>query len=179
MRTAFSSRTRLSTTLDRFDAVLQASDSATRTLIDWLTERHGGADVELRARVRALGMTDHDSALLHRLGVNDWHEISYRRVWLVHRGRVMSVAENWYVAARLGDDMAAHLSDGATPFGSVIAPLHPTRETLLTERLWRDDDTDTAGTLPPALLRHHALVRGGDGTPLSEVSEVYTRNIVM
>lgn len=178
MQTAPHSYSRLTLALDRFDTLLQASSSATRTLIDWLTERHGGAVAELRARVRALDAPDHDDALLRRLGVNDWHEISYRRVWLVHQGRVMSAAENWYVAARLGDTMAARLSDGATPYGSVIAPLHPTRETFLAERLWRDDESETSA-LPPALMRHRALVRGGDGTPLCEVNEVYTRNILM
>lgn len=164
----------LRSALDRFDAQLRASGSATQTLEHWLAEQGGGARVTLSAHVRAVVAPREDADILRRLGAGHWHEISYRRVWLAVGGRVMSVAENWYVSARLGEGMAAMLANGATPFGAVIAPLAPTRETFSVETLWAGE----GASLPPALLRHHALVRAGDGAPLCEVREVYTRNIL-
>lgn len=162
--------------LDRFDAELRASGSATLLLERWLAERGGVREGEAKvtARVRALDAPSVDEAIVHRLNILKRSEIRYRRVWLESGGRVLSVAENWYVPKRLGEDMAARLFDGDSPFGAVIAPLAPTRETLEVERLW-----DGRGqALPSAVLRHHALVRGQDGTPLCEVSEIYTRNIL-
>lgn len=166
-----------SAALDRFDTLLRASGSATRILEAWMAEHHGGARGGLSAHVRALSAPRMDAAIMARLGVGQWDDISYRRVWLVSRGRVLSVAENWYVPVRLDPAMAAQLTDGTTPFGAVIASLTPTRETLSAERLW--DGTERKTNLPTALLRHNALVRAGDGTPLCEVNEVYTRNILL
>ncbi len=169
--------TSLSAALDRFDALLRASGSATRTLQEW-TEEHLGTTIgKLTAHVRALAAPCVDAAIMERLGVKNWSGIRYRRVWLASGGRVLSVAQNWYVPVRLDSPMAARLDDGATPFGAVIAPLAPTRETLNAERLW--DGTGQGTRLPAALLRHHALVRAGDGTPLCEVNEIYTRNILL
>lgn len=164
----------LRSALDRFDAQLRASHSATQTLESWLAERRGEAGVTLMAHVRAVSAPGADAAIMRRLGVEHWAEVRYRRVWLACRGRVMSVAENWYVAARLGEGMADALASGATPFGAVIAPLSPTRETFSAETLWAGEGS----RLPSALLRHHALVRAGEGAPLCEVREVYTRNIL-
>ncbi|MCH4152316.1 MAG: hypothetical protein LKF30_10280 [Sphingobium sp.] len=165
----------LRTALDRFDARLRASGSATRTLEAWMAEHHGSGGVQLGAHVRALVASKADAAIMRRLGVEDWRAVRYRRVWLASGGRVLSVAENWYVPARLDSGMASQLADGRTPFGAVIAPLEPRRETLGAVRLW-----DGVGGPPPAaLLRHHALVHAGDGAPLCEVSEVYTRNILV
>ncbi len=161
--------------LDRFDARLRASASATLMLEQWLAERGGAAGAKLSAHLRAVVAPREDASILRRLGVADWPQLSYRRVWLASRGRVMSVAENWYVGARLGEGMVDALASGATPFGAVITPLSPTRETLNAEKLWGGE----GGSLPPALLRHHALVRAGDGAPLCEVREVYTRNILI
>lgn len=161
--------------LARFDAALRASDSATRILQAWITER-SGIEARVAAHVRALAMPQADMGIMARLGVGRWADVQYRRVWLTSGGRVFSIAENWYVPARLDSAMAERLSDGESPFGAVIAPLSPTRETLSTERLW---DGAGGNIMPTTLLRHHALVRSGDGTPLCEVSETYTRNIVL
>lgn len=166
-----------STALDQFDALLCASGSATRTLEAWVAEHHGDRAAALTAHIRTLSTPGIDAAIMERLDVGQWSDIRYRRVWLASGGRVLSVAENWYVPTRLHAAMAAQLSDGATPFGAVIASLVPTRETLGAERLW--DGLGNGSKLPAALLRHHALVRAGDGTPLCEVNEIYTRNILL
>lgn len=163
--------------LERFDEKLRLSDSATLTLASWLSERLIGTDRLIHARIRATTAPFPDRAIMHRLDIRNWAEISYRRVWLVYDRRVMSIAENWYVPSRLPSKMAAMLADGKTPFGAAIAPLHPTRETLGAERLWRQDN-GAPRAMPGAVLRHHALVRAGNGPPLCEVSEVYTRNIL-
>lgn len=165
----------LCSALERFDAQLRASGSATLLLEEWLAEREGAGRATLSAHVRAVVAPREDGAILHRLAATDWAQISYRRVWLAWGGRVMSVAENWYVGARLAEGMVDALASGATPFGAVIAPLCPTRETFSTETLWAGQE----GRPPPTVLRHHALVRSGDGLPLCEVREVYTRNIVV
>jgi len=165
-------------TLARFDALLRASSSATRMLEAWMAERHGVTQ-ELTAHIRAFSAPALDAAIMQRLRIQQWSEIRYRRVWLASKGRVLSVAENWYVPARLDDAMAERLDDGATPFGAVIAPLEPTRETLGVERLWDGSGAVCAGAMPTAMLRHRALVCLADGTPLCEVSEIYTRNIVL
>ena len=168
--------------LGRFDEQLRLSGSATHTLTRWLAERLGGPDRPLLARIRATTAPCVDIAIMHRLGISDWADISYRRVWLVYDRRVMSIAENWYVASRLPGGMAATLADGKTPFGAAIASLKPTRETLHAERLWRwrprGETSDDRLSPPGAVLRHRALVGAGDGPPLCEVSEVYTRNIL-
>ncbi|MDQ4421022.1 hypothetical protein OOT33_11350 [Sphingobium sp. DEHP117] len=174
MPSPHSSSSDLESSLRRFDAQLRASDSATQTLETWLATQSGNADVTLSAHVRAVVAPRVDLAVQRRLEVERWAEVSYRRVWLVWQGRVLSVAENWFVAARLGEGMAADLAGGATPFGAVIAPLAPTRETLAAEWLW----AGKGDRLPTALLSHHALVRASDGAPLCEVREVYTRNIL-
>lgn len=172
----------LAAALEQFDALLRASGSATRTLETWAAEHHGASAATLVAHVRALRAPTADENIMHRLKVARWSDIHYRRVWLASGNRIFSVAENWYVPSRLDDAMARRLSDGATPFGAVIAPLAPTRETLETERLWDDaalGEGEKAMPLPPALLRHHALVRSGNGTALCEVRETYTRNILL
>lgn len=166
--------------LEQFDKKLRLSGSATHTLTLWLAGRLGRPDRPLLARVRATTAPCVDRAIMDRLGVSEWAEISYRRVWLVYDRRVMSIAENWYVASRLPGGMAAMLADGKTPFGAAIASLKPTRETLHVDHLWRHHgQTSGDGRTPPgAVLRHQALVRAGGGPPLCEVSEVYTRNIL-
>ncbi|MBP6030816.1 MAG: hypothetical protein KA533_05250 [Sphingobium sp.] len=169
----------LQATLDRFDALLRASGSATSMLIAWLAERDGTSKATLLARVRAIVTPGISPAILSRLGVENHSEVRYRRVWLTQGGKVMSIAENWYVGARLTGDMEAVLADSGTPFGAVIAPLAPMRETLHAERLWGGEEETASVRLPGAVLRHDALVHAGDGTPLCVVSEVYTRNILL
>lgn len=166
--------------LDRFDARLQASGSATATLGAWLEEKNGASGAKLLAHIRATDTPRIAPALVTLLGVEEQGAVQYRRVWLAQGSRVMSVAENWYVGARLTGIMETELAESATPFGAVIAPLAPRRETLVAERLWPEKTADiTPARLPGAVLRHEALVRAGDGTPLCVVNEVYTRNIIL
>jgi len=102
-----------------------------------------------------------------RLGVGPDEAVSYRSVVLTCGAKGLSVAQNWYVPARLTPEMNAALA-GGTPFGAAIRPLAPTREVL---------DYATQASDPaifPYVVRMHALVRDGQGRPLAEVVENYT-----
>lgn len=93
--------------------------------------------------------------------------IAYRSVRLKCGDVVYSRAENWYRPDRLTPEMNAKLA-GDAPYGAVIAPLKPVRNTTEVERL---DE-------PGVILRHHALVVSGDGVPLAKVVETYTVEVL-
>lgn len=168
--------------LECFDAALRTSTSATATLADWLSGRRGlHVAPAIFVCVRTGDRPPPSRDTLDRLGVADASCVAYRRVWLAHEGQVLSRAENWYVPGRLTTDMNESLKRGKVPFGAVIASLGPTRETLSADRLWEltFGQMAAAQRLPPYLLRHRALLRLASGVPISEVDEVYTRNIVI
>lgn len=163
--------------LERFDALLSKSASATATLEEWMRARSGAETGCITAHVRSVIPPDVSPAQLRRLDVDAPARIAYRRVWLAHGCNILSVAENWFVPDRLAPAMRARLAEDTTPFGRVIESLAPVRETLNTRRLWSPSREN--GKLPGALLHHYALVRLPGGAPVCEVSEVYTRNIVI
>jgi chorismate-pyruvate lyase len=101
------------------------------------------------------------------LEVDPAEPVVYRSVALKCGAVSLSVAENWYVPARLTPEMNAALA-GDAPFGAVIRPLAPSRRTLgiATQR----EDRSVA----PYVVRQRALVLDGQGHPLSEVIENYT-----
>ncbi len=170
--------------LARFEAALRGSGSATAMLTRWIAGRIGRDDVSLTAHVRSIVPGALSPAMLERLEVRDARDVAYRRVWLTDAGRVYSIAENWYVPARLSPEMNARLTTDAAPFGRVVEPLEPVRETLFSQWLWSpasDGEGEGDGVparMPPAMLRHAALVRAQSGATICEVNELYTRNIV-
>lgn len=93
--------------------------------------------------------------------------IVYRSVRLKCGDTVYSRAENWYRPDRLTAEMNARLA-GDAPYGSVIAPLKPVRNTTEVERL------DELGVI----LRHNAVVVSGEGVPLAVVVETYTDEVL-
>lgn len=166
--------------LEHFITLLCECNSATHMLRQWMNRpgQSGAADIIAIER-----LCDHnippDAELMGRLQILRPAEIRYRRVWLMYKGRILSDAENWYVPARLSKDMQDQLEQSALPFGTVIAPCAPTRETLSNERLWHHKAPPPLARLPVHILRHNALVRDASGRPISEVRESYTRNILM
>lgn len=167
-----------SSRLARFQSLLLESDSASAVLADWAgSDRpHGHAPLTARKLQGPDRPTTAD--LRARLDVEEREPIHHRRVCLVATGRVMSVAENWYVPARLSAAMLTELTQGATPFGKVIAELEPRRKTLSIEQLVQMEEI-AEGTRPPRwLLLVNALVIDKYGQPLCEVSEAYSRNIL-
>jgi len=148
------------TTLDRFEATLGAQDSATAALEQWCGAKvtaapAGGPDLAAAAQDRAL------------LEVPDGEMLRYRHVRLSCNGEVLSEAHNWYVPARLTDEMNRQLDTTDTPFGRVVAPLGFTRK-----RIW---GKGVDGCPRETVLRHKAVLRLPDGRPISLVIECYTR----
>ncbi|MES2339412.1 MAG: hypothetical protein V4537_15075 [Pseudomonadota bacterium] len=143
------------TALDAFEADLLSGGVATRVLEAW----SGGpvhAAVERGTIVTASIQTR------VRLGVGPDAPLGFRRVRLMRGDVVLSQADNWFVPDRLSADMRIALEQTDIPFGVVIAPLDPHRETRMCERLNGDP-----------VLRISALVLAADGTPLAEVVEDY------
>lgn len=141
------------------DAELSASSSATAVL----EKRCGGP---IRAVVDRGAWRDGVPGLRARLRVGKEEIVAYRSVKLMCGERVLSRAENWYLAERLTPEMNQALS-GDTPFGAVIGPLGPQRRILERQRLSGE-----------AVLRIRALVLDRDGRPLAEVVEHYQRALV-
>jgi len=172
---------RLARDLARFDRALRDSRSATALLAAWMAERTGRAPLSIIAkRVRTPPLRP-GAGLMQRLGVESPGEIAYRRVRLTDGRHVLSDAYNWYVPARLTQGMLMVLDETDTPFGTAVASLSPVRETLHAEQYWPPACTgaDRLSRLPARMLRHDALVRGGNGEPLCEVSETYMRTILL
>lgn len=164
-----------------FNALLSTSRSATATLTTWMTERSGRDSVSLTARpTRHGGAVVPSPAMIAHLEVNAPEDIICRRVRLMDGRRILSDALNFYVPTRLSESMQTLLRESDIPFGTIIAPLSPRRDTLLIERYWPMGDAPIERQrLPARLLRHDAIVRDASGVPLSLVSEVYTRNILL
>jgi chorismate-pyruvate lyase len=101
------------------------------------------------------------------LDVGTTEPVVYRRVALRCGAVSLSIAENWYVPARLTPAMNAALA-GDAPFGAVIRPLAPSRRTLGIAT--QHDDASVA----PYVVRQRAVVLDGQGHPLAEVVENYT-----
>src|SRR5207237_10920810 len=101
-------------------------------------------------------------------------------------------ARNWYGPSRLTADMNRLLETTDTPFGTVIQPLQPYRQTIAAQMLWQPlphgwerDPSATASpsaaatlAIPDALFEHRAIVYARDRVALSEVDEVYQRGIL-
>jgi hypothetical protein len=119
--------------------------------------------------------------------------LRFRRVELRCGVHVLSIADNWYVPARLTTEMNHLLDGGETPFGKVVRPLHPHRETLGVTLLWSPlpEGWQTAAgkcgarrasrgllQIPPALFEHRAIVYTDAQRPIAEVHEVYQRGIL-
>jgi chorismate-pyruvate lyase len=136
---------------------LLASPSATAVLRDVF-----GDPVEIRRLPEAAPPTDAQCA---RLGVASAADITHRRVVLVAAGLPASRADLWYVPARLWPGMAETLLTTTIPFGTVVAPMQPARDTTLA-RICRADEAYA--------LEHEAVLRVG-AVPIALVREQYFR----
>ena len=103
--------------------------------------------------------------------------LAYRHVQLVCGGHVLSEAQNWYLPSRLTPAMLDDLARTDIPFGRVILPLQPVRETTAVTLFW--DPSQDGPDMPEKLFEHRARVFGADGAPLAEVVETYRREAVL
>ena len=163
--------------------------SATSALERWCGA-HRLAD-EPRVVARVLGSDDPgaDAELRKRLEVDASEPLRYRRVELTCGERLLSVAENWYVPARLTAAMNEQLKTGDTPFGKVVRPLAPYRRTFELRQLWSPlpqgwergapiADEDGSLEIPAALFEHRALLYSEAHVPFAEVHETYQRDLL-
>lgn len=154
--------------LPAFEATLAAQDSATAALGQWCAARK----IANPATIRALPVAGADqaasAAVRQRLGVSRDEPLAYRHVRLACGDVVLSDAQNWYVPARLTEQMNRTLQTTQTPFGTVVAPLGFRRERGTAQH-------GAAPDCPPAtILSHSAVLRLPDGRAISLVVECYT-----
>jgi len=163
--------------------------SATSALERWCGA-HRLAD-EPRVVARVLGSEDPGAGaeLRKRLEVDASEPLRYRRVELRCGERLLSVAENWYVPARLTPAMNEQLRTSDTPFGKVVRPLEPYRRTFEVRQLWSPlpegwergaaiEPEDGSLEIPAALFEHRALLYGKAHQPFAVVHETYQRDLL-
>ena len=176
--------------LQTLNADLLSHDSATSTLERWCNVHQLAAPASITAeRVHGAEKAP-TQAQRERLRVAATERIAYRRVRLRCGTVVLSEADNWYVPARLTPEMNKLLDTTDTPFGRAVQPLHFQRHTISAEVLWQllplgwemkpPVEPAAQGELcfPPQVLEHRALLTLPDGTPISEVVETYTSNVL-
>lgn len=154
--------------VERLNAELLAARTAT-SVLEARCATLGLADPpRVRAEVQRGRVVASASPVRTRLKVGKSEMLGYRRVRLMCGTHVLSEAVNWYVASRLTPEMNAALDGSDVPFGRVILPLSPRRETYATR-------TVRPGRVPPGgvVVRHRAIVLDGEGRPLAAVVEQY------
>jgi chorismate-pyruvate lyase len=176
--------------LQTLNGELLSNDSATSTLEHWCEVHRLAAPPRIVAE-RVTGVDKAPSPEQRReLGVTATEPLRYRRVRLLCGAVVLSEADNWYVPARLTPEMNRLLDTTDEPFGRVVQALQFKRRTLSSTALWHplpegwemSSSGPEAGApvspMPPKLLEHRAILSLPDGTPISEVVESYTSNVL-
>ncbi len=176
--------------LETLNADLLASRSATTVLETWCGSHGMAAPAILKAELDGSVVKTPTPEQRERLGVGPGETVKYRNVRLTCGSHVLSVADNWYVPARLTPEMNRALETTDTSFGRVVAPLKPTRRTLAASILWHPlpqgwemmavplDHPDHALQMPSLLFEHRAVLYADDRLPFSEVVEHYTSEIL-
>jgi chorismate-pyruvate lyase len=175
---------------ETLNAELLSHDSATATLERWCATYSLAAPPTLVAE-RVLKVDKAPTEELRRdLRVGEADPVRYRRVRLRCGTLVLSEADNWYVPGRLTPEMNQRLDTTDAPFGRVVKSLAFQRHTIsakvVSPLLPQGWETMPPGRieemgepcLPAQLLEHRALLTLPDGTPLSEVVETYTGNVL-
>lgn len=168
--------------MQTLNAEILGSKSATFSLEHWCDVHHLADTPRLVADfVADAPVKDVTAEQRQRLAIGPEEPVKYRRVRLRCGARVLSEADNWYVPARLTDEMNRVLTTTDTPFGRAIKDLQPYRLTFAVKVLWTPDAASgaTSITWPKALFEHQAvLYRAADHLPFSEVDEVYQAAIL-
>jgi hypothetical protein len=184
----FVSRVEALALLETLNSDLLSNNSATLTLEHWCDIHHLASPASIHAvRVSDLNKPV-SSEQRQELHVTPTERVRYRRVQLKCGSVVLSEADNWYVPSRLTPEMNRLLDTSDTPFGRAVQGLHFQRRTLSAKLLWRPVpegwEMTVAGAnaavdpMPAVLLEHRAVLTLPDGTPISEVVESYTSNVL-
>ena len=189
-RDNFTTRLEALALLQSLNADLLSHDSATLTLDRWCGT-HRLADP---AKIVAERMRDVEKPATAEqrelLGVSAAEPLRYRRVRLKCGTRVLSEADNWYVPARLTGEMNQALDSSDIAFGRAVQALQFRRRTLSAELLWSplpqgwemnasvQMKEAKALDVPAYVIQHKAVLALPDGTPISEVVETYTSEVL-
>jgi chorismate-pyruvate lyase len=177
--------------LQTLNAELLSHDSATATLEQWC-ESHRLASPPSIVAERVPGAQQPPSEQQRReLGVSATEPVRYRHVRLLCGAVLLSEADNWYVPGRLTPAMNRLLDSTDTPFGRAVQSLHFQRHTISAQLLWLPlpagwemNPSALAGgaagplSVPAGVLQHRAVLTLPDGTPISEVVETYSGNVL-
>lgn len=179
--------------IQTLNAELLSANSATLTLERWCMDHALAAPAVIVAHQIQGAELPADDELRQRLQVDAAEPLRHRRVELRCGAHVLSVADNWYVSSRLTAGMNQLLDTTDTPFGKVVLPLRPRRETVSAEMRWSPMPKGWEMTapkrrseramsrwlnVPETLFEHHAVVYTGDHLPIAEVHERYQRGLL-
>ena len=158
------------------NAELLRHDSATLTLERWCVGHGIGAGSPVVARRVAVPEIPLLAEQQQRLAVSAGMPIRYRRVQLWCADVLLSEADNWYVPGRLSEAQNRLIEETDIPFGRALQDVHFRRHTVSARVLWYP--LPGSAEIPLSVLEHRAVLSLPDGTPLSEVVETYTRNLL-
>jgi len=182
-------RTQVLALVQGLNADLLSHDSATLTLERWCAAHHLAEPARIVAqRVRG-DAKPLPPAFRDRLAIDAAEPVAYRRVRLACGSHVLSEADNWYVPSRLTAEMNHRLDTTDEPFGKVVRALGFQRRTIAAELLWsplpagwemspQADDAREPLRIPPALLRHEAVLYSAAQQPFSVVVETYMNQVL-
>lgn len=106
---------------------LLAAASVTAGLQSWC-EARGIGEGPIRVLSRAGG--EPPAGLVALLGATAGEALAYRRVVLGRGGIALAEADLLYRCAALTAEMREAVARGTTPFGAIVSPLSPRRETV-------------------------------------------------
>lgn len=186
---SYQSRLEALALLQSLNATILGSTSATASLQQWCADHHMAAEPNISARLIPGAVNPPTTEQLQRLQVSNASELKYRLVELRCGEHILSVAENWYVPARLTREMNSLLDNTDTPFGKAVQPLSPFRRTFEAKVLWSplpqnwelappaakqpSNRQPQALVIPAELFSHRAVLYSKDNLPIAEVHERY------
>jgi hypothetical protein len=178
-------RVELLALLQTLNADLLSHASATLTLERWCSDHRLAEPPRILVRRTLDAARAIPDELRSRLGA-DAGPIRYRHVQLTCGERVLSEADNWYLAGALTPAMNERLDTTDEPFGKIVQPLGFERRTLSADLLWSplpagwEMKSDSALSVAPPLriphsvLRHRAILYTSNGVAFSALEETYT-----
>jgi hypothetical protein len=169
--TAPAARAATPTAVEALSDHLAAAATATEGLVAWCAARGLGEGPIRVVRLPADACAALGAEAAAALAPDAGETVESRRVELRRGDVALSEAEIWFVPERLPPAVRVALAETDAPFGALIAPLRPRRETTLARVA---DDGLGAGFV----LEHRALVRSGAGRPLAVTRERYRAALV-
>lgn len=170
--------------------LLCASCTVTEVLGKWCGDHKLASDPAMHARQIARAQRPLSPEQRQRLQIGPEEKVIYRHVELTCGGHVLVEADNWYVPSRVGDEINRILTTTDIPFGRAVRSLNPHRKNLSVEIFWtplpdgwelgpvQPDRPGEALAMPWQLFQHRAIIYNDKQEPFSEVSEIFTRDVL-